>query len=204
MNAIKSWWVVVAFLSGFALAMVAEELIVNVHNDHLEFALSHVHFLGSGKPLEMLHNAAPVPFDFQMTVYSGTRGHVLQQMTDQFVVSYALWEEDFKVVKMQSPRRERDHLTAQEAEKWCVDQMSMELPHISPDTPLWARFEIRAEDGRDGSLFGRGSIGDSGLSLTSLIEVFSRPARAQQSHWGPYDAGPFTLTELKRTSRHGS
>lgn len=204
MSAIKSWWVVVAFLSGFGLAMVAEELIVNLHNDRLEFALSHVHFLSTGKPLEMLHNAAPVPFDFQMTVYSGTRNHVLQQMTDQFVVSYALWEENFKVVKMQSPRRERDHLTAQEAEKWCVDQMSMELPGLPPDTPLWARFEIRAEDGRDGSLFGRGSIGESGLSLTRLIEVFSRPARAQQSHWGPYEAGPFTLADLKRSPRRGS
>lgn len=204
MSAIKKWWVVVAFLSGFALAMVAEELIVNFHNDRLEFALSHVHFLAGGKPLEMLHNAAPVPFDFQMTVYSGTRNHVLQQVTDQFVVSYALWEENFKVVKMQSPRRERERLNAQEAEKWCMDQMSMDLPRVAPNTLLWARFEIRAEDGKDGPLFGRGSIGDSGLSLTSLIEVFSRPARSQQSHWGPYESGPFTLEDLKRSPRRGS
>lgn len=204
MSAIKKWWVVVAFLSGFALAMVAEELIVNFHNDRLEFALSHVHFLAGGKPLEMLHNAAPVPFDFQMTVYSGTRNHVLQQVTDQFVVSYALWEENFKVVKMQSPRRERERLNAQEAEKWCMDQMSMDLPRVAPNTPLWARFEIRAEDGKDGPLFGRGSIGDSGLSLTSLIEVFSRPARSQQSHWGPYESGPFTLEDLKHSPRRGS
>ena len=204
MSAIKSWWVVVAFLSGFALAMMAEELIVNWHNDRLEFSLSHVHFLSGGKPLEMLHNAAPVPFDFQMTVYSGSRNHVLRQMTDQFVVSYALWEENFKVVKIQSPRREREHLSAQEAEKWCIDQMAMDLPKLEPNTPLWARFEIRAEDGKDASLFGRGSISDSGLSLTSLIEVFSRPARAQQSHWGPYDAGPFTLDDLKRSPRRGT
>lgn len=204
MSAIKKWWVVVAFLSGFGLAMVAEELIVNLHNDRLEFSLAHVHFLAGGKPLEMLHNAAPVPFDFQMTVYSGTRDHVLRQATDQFVVSYALWEQNFKVVKMQSPRREREHMTAQEAEKWCVDQMSMDLPGLAPNTPLWARFEIRAEDSREASLFGRGSISDSGLSLTSLIEVFSRPARAQQSHWGPYEAGPFTLEDLKRSGHRGS
>jgi hypothetical protein len=203
-KAVKSWWVVVAFLSGLALAMVAEELIVNLRNDRLEFALSHVHFLGGGKPLELLHNAAPVPFDFQMTVFSGTKNHVLQQVTDQFVVSYALWEQNFKVVKMQSPRRSRDHLTAQDAEKWCVDQLAMDLPSLAPNTPLWARFEIRAEDGKDGPLFAsRGSIGDSGLSLTSLIEVFSRPAR-QQTHWGPYEAGPFTVEDLKRSPHRGS
>jgi hypothetical protein len=203
-SAIKKWWVFAAFVSGLALAMVAEELIVNWHNDRLEFSLSHVHFLAAGKPLELLHNAAPVPFDFQMTVYAGSKSHVLQQVTDQFVVSYALWEENFKVVKMQSPRRQREHLSAAEAEKWCVDQMAMDLPSLAPNTPLWARFEIRAEDGKDGPLFGRGSIGDSGLSLTSLIEVFSRPARSQQSHWGPYEAGPFTVEDLKRSSRRGS
>ena len=203
MRAIKSWWLVVAFISGFALAMMAEELIVNWHNDRLEFSLSHVHFLG-GKPLELLHNAAPVPFNFQMTVYSGTRSHVFQQLTDRFVVSYDLWEEKFKVVKTQSPRRTAEHLTAPAAEKWCLDQMSMDLPGLTPNEPIWARFEIRADDQKDGPLFGRGSIGDSGISLTSLIEVFSRPARAQQSHWGPYDAGPFTLEDLKRSPRRGT
>src|SRR5579862_8626885 len=180
--------------------MMAEELIVNWHNDRLEFSLSHVHFLG-GKALEMLHNAAPVPFDFQMTVFSGTRTHVLGQLRDQFVVSYDLWEEKFKVVKTQSPRRAAEHLTATAAEKWCIDQMSMELPGISPAEPLWARIEIRAEDGKDGPLFGRGTVSDSGISLTGLIEIFSRPARAQQSRWGPYDAGPFTLEDLKRSPR---
>jgi hypothetical protein len=202
-RAIKSWWVVVAFISGLTLAMMAEELIVNWHNDRLEFSLSHVHIL-SGRPLEMLHNAAPVPFNFQMTVYSGTQAHVFQQLTDRFVVSYDLWEEKFKVVKTQSPRRVAEHLTAQAAEKWCVDQMSMDLPGLAPNEPIWARFEIRAEDQKEGPLFGRGSIGDSGISLTSLIEVFSRPARAQQSHWGPYDAGPFTLEDLKRSPRRGT
>jgi len=202
-RAIKSWWLVVAFVSGFALAMMAEQLIVNLHNDRLEFSLSHVHFLG-GRPLELLHNAAPVPFDFQMTVYSGSKAHVFQQLTSRFVVSYDLWEEKFKVVKTQSPRASAEHLTAQAAEKWCLDQMSMELPGLSPTEKLWARFEIRAEDGKDGPLFGRGSISDSGISLTSLIEVFSRPARAQQSHWGPYEAGPFNLQDLKRSPRRGS
>ena len=35
--------------------------------------------------------------------------------------------------------------------------------------------DIRAEDGKDGPLFGRGRIAESGISLTSLIELFSRP-----------------------------
>ena len=38
-------------------------------DNRLEFSAPHVHFLG-GKPLELLHNAAPVPFDFQVTLWS--------------------------------------------------------------------------------------------------------------------------------------
>jgi hypothetical protein len=69
---IKAWWVVAAFLSGLALAMWAEELILNWRDNRLEFSAPRVHFL-TGKPLERLHKAAQVPFDFQITLWAGTR-----------------------------------------------------------------------------------------------------------------------------------
>ena len=48
------------------------------------------------------------------------------------------------------------------------------------------RLEIRAEDGKDGPLFGRGgSVSDSGISLTSLIEIFSQPARSSSRTGDP-------------------
>jgi hypothetical protein len=204
-RAIKYWWFIVAFVSGFTLAMMAEELVLNWRNDHLEFSAPRVHFL-RGQPLEMLHNAAPVPFDFNVTIWSGTRSHVFEKITDRFVVSYDLWEEKFKVVKTQSPRRVAEHLTADKAEAWCWEQMSLSsnTNGLGGSEPFWTAFEIRAEDGKGGPLFGRGSISDSGISLTSLIELFSRPAGAQQSHWGPYEAGPYTLDELKKSPHRGS
>lgn len=202
MRTIKSWWLVLAFLSGFALAMMAEELILNWRDNRLEFSAPRVHFLG-GRPLELLHNAASVPFDFQVTLWSGSRTHVFQTLTDRFVISYDLWEEKFRVIKTQSPVRRIEHLSATDAEKWCWQQMSIDVNGVAASEPLWTRFEIRAEDGKDGPLFGRGSINESGVSLTRLIELFSRPA-SQQSHWGPFDVGPFTLDELKRSARRGS
>ena len=201
MRTIKSWWLVLAFLSGFALAMMAEEMILNWRDNRLEFSAPRVHFLG-GRPLELLHNAAPVPFDFQVTLWSGSRTHVFQKLTDRFVISYDLWEQKFRVVKTQSPVRRIEHLNAIDAEKWCWQQMSMDVNGVGAAEPLWTRFEIRAEDGHDGALFG-GSINDSGVSLARLIELFSRPP-SQQSHWGPFDVGPFTLDELKRGVRRGS
>jgi hypothetical protein len=43
-------------------------------------------------------------------------------------------------------------------------------------------------------------VGESGINLTRLIEVFSNPARAQQMRWEAV-AGPMRLMDLKRESR---
>jgi len=206
MRAIKSWWLVVAFLSGFALAMFAEELVLTWREDRLDFSAPHVHFIG-GKPLELLHNAASVPFDFKLTLFSGTKTHEFRTIADSFVISYDLWQEDFRVVKTQSPRRVGNHLSATAAEKWCWQQISEQMSEgvhtLGATEPFWARLEIRAEDGKDGPLFGR-PLTDAGISLTRLIELFSRPPAAAQSHWGPYESGPYTLDELKHATRRGS
>jgi hypothetical protein len=200
---IKSWWLVLAFISGFALAMAAEELILNWRDNRLEFSAPRVHFL-VGKPLERLHNAAPVPFDFQVTLWSGTRNHLFRRVADRFVVSYDVWQEDFKVSKLAVPTKAISHLTAHAAEAWCLDQMSLDLAGLSNVEPFWVRLEIRAQEGKDAPLFGRGNISETGISLTSLIEIFSRPAQPQQAHWGPYEVGPLTIDELKRTHGRGS
>jgi hypothetical protein len=197
---IKSKWLVLAFLSGFALAVAAEELILSTHDNRLEFSAPRAHFLG-GKPMELLHNAAPVAFDFQATLWSGNHNHVFRRTAERFVVSYDLWEEKFSVAKVQIPRKAAAHLTGPAAEAWCVEQMSMDVSGLDAMEPFWARLEIRAQDGKEsGPLLGRGKISDSGLSLTSLIEIFSRPPQATQSHW-TLDTGPLTLSDLRSHGR---
>jgi hypothetical protein len=203
-RSIRSWWLVVAFLSGFALAMAAEELILSTHDNQLEFSAPRVHFLGGGRPLELLHNAAPVDFDFQVTVWSGSRDHVFRRIAERFVVSYDLWEEKFSVAELQGARKTASHLAASAAEAWCVGQMAIDVTGLDAGQPFWARLEIRAQDRKEnGPLFGHGRISDSGISLTSLIEIFSRPPQAAQSHW-TLDAGPLTLNELRRSHGRGS
>jgi hypothetical protein len=202
-RAIKAWWLVLAFVGGIAFAMMAEELRLNWRNNRLELSAPHVHFLG-GRPLELLKNAASVPFNFNVTLWSGNKSHLYAQRYDQFVISYDLWDEKFKVVKTQSPVAKIERLTQSAAESWCFDQMSTDMSGVGGSEPLWLRVEIRAEDGKSGGLFGRGgrgSVSEAGISLSSLIEIFSRPAQ-QQSHWGPYDIGPFTVDELKRADRN--
>jgi hypothetical protein len=199
---IKTWWVIAAFLSGLAFAMAAEELILSTEESRLEFSAPRVHFL-VGKPLERLRNASEVPFDFKITLWSGTHSHLLLEAPARFVVSYDLWEQKFSVTKLVTPRRTARHLTDSAAEAWCLQQMSLDVTGVGANEPLWARLEIRAQDGKEGGLpFGRGNITDSGISLTSLIEIFSRPAATAQPHWS-VETGPVTLDQLRRGRPRG-
>ena len=199
---IKTWWVIAAFLAGLAVAMAAEELILTTQDNRLEFAAPRIHFL-VGKPLERLRNASEVPFDFKITLWSGSRNHLLRDASRRFVVSYDMWEEKFSVTDLVTPRRTARHLTNTAAEAWCLREMSMDLTGIGATVPLWARLEIRAEEAKENGLpFGRGSITDSGISLTPLIDIFSKPAATTQPHWA-VETGPVTLDELRRSRPRG-
>ena len=195
---IKLWWVIATFLSGVAVAMWAEELSLSTQDNRLEFAAPRLHFL-VGKPLERLRNAAEVSFAFHITLFSGNQTHKLKETASRFVVSYDLFEETFSVTKLVTPRRTARHLTNISAEAWCLREMSMDVSGVGVKEPLWARLEIRAEDTKDGGLpFGRGNITDSGISLTSLIDIFNRPPAVTQTHFN-VETGPVTLDELRHS-----
>jgi hypothetical protein len=195
-----------AFLSGMALAMVAEamlseNLILNHANHRLEFSAPRTDFF-AGQPLMRLRNAAEVPFEIKTTLYSGKKDHVFASAVDQFVVSFDLWEETYSVVKVAAPRKSAKNLTAKAAQAWCLSQMSLDTTGLSGTEPLWARLEIRAgESPRGSSLFG--DVNSSGISLiTPLVDIFSRPG-AQPLRTLDYSESAFTLDELKST-RGGS
>jgi hypothetical protein len=202
-RAIKTWWLIAAFVSGFGLAMWAESLAINWRNNVLEFSAPHLHFL-VGKPLERLQHGAQVPFDFKISLYSGTKNHLFTQLAERFLVSYDVWGEQFSVVKTQSPMSRITHLDAADAEAWCLKQMQVNPAGLKDAETLWARVEVRVpQDNRTTNPFGRDNISESGINLTGLIELFSRPPAATQPHW-TLDAGPLTLEEVKRGNRRGS
>ena len=197
MRSIRAWWLVAAFLTGMVLAMGVEELILSAHDNRLDFSTP-VHFL-VGPPLARLRNAEAVPFDIQTKLWSGNRNNLVRQAEYRFVISWDIFQEDYSVVAFQTPHKSKTHLTAALAEKWCTDQMTLDTTGLSSSEPIWTLLDIRAEDPiRDGGPFGRGEIGESGISLTPLIEVFSRPPRPQQPHW-TFKRGPERLDQITRT-----
>lgn len=202
-RSIKPWWLFVAFLSGMVLAMVAEamlseDLILDHRNHRLEFSAPRTDFF-AGQPMVRLRNAAEVPFVIKTTLFSGKKDHVFTSAADRFIVSFDLWEttdKAYSVVKLAAPRKSVKNLTAKQAQAWCLSQMGLDTTGLSGSEPLWARLEVSAEDpAREGSPLGD-SVNSSGINLSILVDIFSRPG-SQPPKLLEYPS--FTLDQLKST-----
>jgi len=166
-----------------------EDLYVVRVNDDLRVSAPRVHFL-AGRPLIRLHDGDAVPFDFQLTLFDGNRDVPFRRTVDRFVVSYDLWDENFKVTRMSGGHR--SGLSASAAERWCLDNLLVSAAGIPRSDRLWVRLEIRAQDTPDAAAV----TGDPGISLKTLVELFGRPPR-NSPHWS-LDSTSFRLEDLDR------
>ena len=148
-----------------------------------------LHFL-TGKSLSRLRDGAAVPFDFQLVIAAGSPNNVVARSLERFTVSYDVWEEKFSVVRVRDFRKSGMRLSANSAENWCLDNIFVAAAGLPTDRQLWARLEIRT------AALPNSALPDSGINLTTLIEIFSRPSRPQQEHWW-IESAPFQLAELK-------
>jgi hypothetical protein len=204
--AIKPWWLLVAFLSGMAVALGTGELILNLRENRLELSAPKMHFL-SGQPLARLHNAEEVPIDIQVTLYSGTKSHVFHSTQQRCVFSFNLWadKKPFSVAKLEPARQRKDNLSDRDAEDWCLSSsMIFDMSGLSITEPLWVSVDARVEvPQRNGGVLG-GSVSESGVSLTNglaaLVEILSRPPQSGQARW-TLTSDKFTLADLKRNGR---
>ena len=169
-----------------------ERLSVAWDGDDLHVAAPQMHFL-AGKPLDRLKDGAAVVFLTQLTLTTDNFTTSLRRTPERFVFSYDLWEEKFSVTKLGEGQRTVAHLSANAAEAWCLDNVAISSTGLPQDRPFWLRFELRAAEPKDEAAV----IGESGLNLTRLIEIFSRRPRDQQPQWTA-DAGPLRLGDLKR------
>jgi hypothetical protein len=188
----RSW-----LLAGLAIPVsrlgAAESLGVTFDGDSLRVAAPTLHFL-TGKPLERLKDAATVTFISQLTLYSDAQGTVFKRSAERLVVSYDLWEEKFSVTIPGGGKRSLPNATATQAESWCLDNLAISALGLAPDRPFWLRFDLRTADRRELA----NVVGDSGLSLSGLIDLFSRKPGAGDQFW-TLNRGPLRLLDLPRT-----
>ena len=191
----RRWWLMASFGAPLALGLAAQSLGVRLDGDDLRIAAPQFHFL-TGKSLEKLKDGASVAFLAQLSLSPEVNAPAIKRAVDRFIVSYDVWEEKFSVTQTGMERAKVTHLSSTAAEAWCLDRLAVGIDGVAPDKPFWVRLELRAEDARDQA----GVVGDAGINLTRLIEIFSNPARAQQSRWEGI-AGPVRLMDLKRERR---
>jgi len=190
----RSW-----LLAGLAMrvsgARADEPLAVMFDGDDIHVAAPGLHFL-TGKPLNRLKDAATVVYVSQLTLFSDDRGTIFHRpVQDRLIVSYDLWQEKFAVTVRggDSTRSAPRLLTAPQAEAWCIENLAISALGLAPDRRFWLRFELSATDQKDlGSL-----LGDSGLSLGTLIGWFSQRHGANDPYW-KREAGPLRLMDLPR------
>ncbi len=190
-------WLLAGGILSLSGARGAERLTVSWDGDDLYVALPELHFL-TGKPLSRLKDGDSVVFLTQLTLTTDNFTSILRKVPDRFVFSYDLWEEKFSVTKLGPGQRTVSHLSAAAAEAWCLDNVAISATGLTAERPFWLRFELRAAEPRDEAAV----LGEPGINLTRLIEMFSRRPRDQQPHWTA-ETGPLRLGELRKLVSRG-
>jgi hypothetical protein len=187
-------WLLISFAAPGALAAGAAELVPRLRGDTLTVAAPGLRFL-EGKTMERLKNGVSVSFDFQLSLLADSDRSPLRRAFERFTVSYDLWEEKFSVVRRGVMRR-ASRLSVEAAEAWCLENLAAPVAGVAPDRRFVIRLEVRQADSRDA----KPVLGEPGLSLTSLVDLFSRPARAHEPNWA-LETGPLNLAGIGRTAR---
>lgn len=189
--------VAAAAACAFAVTAIYPKLLIRLDGDYLRVAVTpHLNFL-SGRSLERLKDGASIGFAGQLTITSSPNSLIPEaRAVAHFALSYDIWEQKFAAVKMaERPdgRRSVSHLSAEAMESWCIDNLSIERSLIPPDRPFYVQLDLRAEDPRDQA----GVVGDSGINLTQLIEIFRAPIRDGQKPFRVVN-GPLRLSDLRK------
>ncbi len=169
---------------------MAQAIDVRVVGDMLHVRGSSIGLI-AGQVLEHLRDGRSVRVDFDLAVLEKSKGSAVTESKQTFVLSFDLWEQRFAVTRAGALPRSVSHLTAQGAEAWCLDNLTVSLAamgRLARQTPFWIRIDYRVQDRAAAS----SSEEDSTFTLRTLIDALSR-RRADQDAARTLEAGPFRL-----------
>jgi len=194
----RKCWLLACLAIPVAAAYFTLSLSANWDGDNIHVTAPELHFL-AGKPLERLKDGATVTFLSQLTISMDGNRTVFRRLPERFVMSYDVWEEKVKVTRLSGSPRSASHLSVAGAEAWCLQSMSISSTGIAPDRPIWLRFDLRVADPREEAAI----VGEPGINITRMIELFSRRPRPEQPQW-TVDAGPLRLMDIRKGERRGT
>lgn len=195
MSRITRRWCLLALAGApVGLAVEAKPFVVRLDGDTLRVSAPDLKFL-AGKPLDRLHDGQTVVYLGQLSVSSGSESSIAARSVVRFAFSYDLWSGRFTVgvIPVTKDRPATKNLTPEAAQAWCLDRLKVDLSNLPPDRPIWVRLEIRSESPEETA----GIVGESGISISGLVELFSHHAKDEQMHLN-FERGPLTISDLRR------
>ena len=174
---------------GVPQPLAAQSLTVRAAGDMLQLRGSGLRLIESAVAAH-LKDGRSVRVDFEMTILDKAQGAAVTQNRQSFVLSFDLWEQRYAVTRTGAAPRSISHLTARDAEAWCVENLSIPLTALgrfSRDLPFWVRVEFRVQDQPPPP-----ADTQSPFALRTLIEVFSRRG-AEEALDRSFVAGPFRV-----------
>ena len=182
--------VIICVWGSLALSQ-SRSLLVERRGAQLYVSVPQLHFL-QGKALEKLQNGSTVAYVITLTAIAEHTRKPVFTLRERFLVSFDLWEEKYSVVQIKPDNRSASHLTTAMAEAWCLESMPVPLRAV----PERASFMIQLECAIDESEAENGNKANSTLTLSGLIDIFSRKSSEAPLRWDA-SAGPLRLGDLK-------
>jgi hypothetical protein len=177
-----------AGLLSAAAIVSAQSASVRVEAETMRVRTSGLRFI-HGPALQRLKDGRSVVFALTLAVLRARGGPVAAEGHARCGVSYDLWDERFAGRVGGPPPLSAAHLSAAQAEAWCLDRLAVpvrEMGLASQDAPFWIRLAYKVEDGDGGTR-------DNGASaIMRLIDMLSGRGLARALE-GSQEAGPFRL-----------
>jgi hypothetical protein len=152
-------------------------LKVERDGDRLRLSAPGLRFL-TGVPLDQLHDGRSVTYVLTATLEVERGSPRTTRVTRHVVFSYDLWEERFAVAPADEPKAAASHLTSAAAEAWCLELLKLPVGAVTADKTFVVKFECWLRDDS-----AQPSDAPSASTLTGLIDLFSRNARAAPPRW---------------------
>ena len=184
------WVFVAAALAPPAAGSAAQSLTVNSAADGLRVKVSRLPFI-EGNVLDSLREGQSVGVELELSVLIDPDGRILWQEHQRFSLSFDIWEERFAVTRGGTPPRSVSHLTAREAESWCLESLVIPgtaLASVGRNAPFWLRLTYRVN--RPDAAADRDD--DARFTLTRLIDILARRG-VEGPSIGTVEAGPFRV-----------
>jgi hypothetical protein len=140
---------------------------------------------------QRLRNGVTVTYAFRVSLAADRRGARRSSVSYHCVFSYDLWEEKYKVVRLEPGYRSASRLSQAMAEQLCLESLVIPLAGLAVDSPFWVFVEYQMEDRNPSP-----GDADSRTIPGVLIDIFSKRTGEAKSFF-TLEAGPFRLSELR-------